>query len=194
MVTHVWASASYSGFLLSNLIHLKRSSAPCNRDAASNQPNDLTIEKAAQMNTKTCITCKIEKPLTEFGPEKNSRDGRRGQCRSCRLSQRQERERIRPAKRSPRKPMNLRERRHQTFKTKYKITIDDYDRMLASQNFKCAICLLPPNTSVHQRLAVDHCHETGSVRGLLCTHCNRSLARFGDNVAGITRVLDYLNK
>jgi recombination endonuclease VII len=49
----------------------------------------------------------------------------------------------------------------------------DYDRMLLHQKGLCAICSRPCPTG--KRLAVDHCHKTHKVRGLLCAHCNRNL-------------------
>jgi len=43
-----------------------------------------------------------------------------------------------------------------------------------------------------RKLAVDHCHETGVVRGLLCFRCNQALGNFGDNLEGINKVVEYL--
>lgn len=61
--------------------------------------------------------------------------------------------------------------------TKYGITPDDYDRMLEQQGWVCAICGSPPPPS-KRRLHIDHDHETGKVRGLLCTRCNTALGWF----------------
>ncbi len=41
-------------------------------------------------------------------------------------------------------------------------------------------------------LAVDHCHDTGFVRGLLCNRCNVGIAQFGDNPDNIQKAIDYL--
>lgn len=57
-------------------------------------------------------------------------------------------------------------------KSKFGITPTDYDRMLVEQSGGCAICGKPPTS---RRLHVDHDHDTGKVRGLLCTRCNTSL-------------------
>lgn len=59
---------------------------------------------------------------------------------------------------------------------KYQLTPADYDKKLASQDQKCAICLRDA-TSFKRRLAVDHDHKTGKVRELLCTKCNIVLGR-----------------
>jgi hypothetical protein len=72
---------------------------------------------------------------------------------------------------------------------KYGITYEDYDRMLLQQNGVCAICGTPPKKN---RLAVDHCHKTKKVRGLLCFRCNYGLNWFQDNPERFTRASAYL--
>lgn len=72
--------------------------------------------------------------------------------------------------------------RDRTLWRKYKIRADDYDRMLAAQAGKCAICGgVDPRCSVGEFFSVDHDHATGEVRGLLCGHCNRGLGMFLDS-------------
>lgn len=73
----------------------------------------------------------------------------------------------------------------------YGITLDRYNEMLASQNGLCDICGKPPD---RRRLVVDHDHHTGVIRGLLCHGCNLALGKFGDDIAGIEKVLSYLRK
>jgi len=65
-----------------------------------------------------------------------------------------------------------RKRNHRLF-YRYGIRQADYDQMYKAQNGLCRICHEPPKYGI---LAVDHCHATGTVRGLLCTGCNRKLA------------------
>ena len=55
-------------------------------------------------------------------------------------------------------------------KYRYGITLEDYDAMLVAQGGGCALCQRFPNEG--RRLAVDHDHETGRIRGLLCNPCN----------------------
>jgi len=74
---------------------------------------------------------------------------------------------------------------------KYGITSEDYNRMFAEQNGVCAICTHP---ELDRRLSVDHCHETGRVRALLCAKCNRFLGVYKDKVDLFQRVVDYLRK
>ena len=79
----------------------------------------------------------------------------------------------------------------------YGITEATYQRMLAKQNSKCAICksegfLMGEQHKV--KLVVDHCHETGKVRSLLCHNCNRGLGLFQDNTKILTKAISYLQK
>jgi hypothetical protein len=72
----------------------------------------------------------------------------------------------------------------------YGITLNNYKMLLAEQDGKCAICLITPKK---RRLAVDHNHATGQVRGLLCTICNhRLLGGSKENAAILRRAADYL--
>lgn len=83
-------------------------------------------------------------------------------------------------------------RRRQVLKRKYKLTSEEYDRILAAQDGKCAICYRPPDDD--RVLAVDHCHRTGKVRGLLCGLCNRALGCLGDDTTLLYRAIDYLER
>lgn len=91
-------------------------------------------------------------------------------------------------------PEKLSERvRRSTLKQRYGITPEDYEGILRRQGGKCAICGSDsPRDKRTRHFHVDHCHETGRIRGLLCSKCNHALGRFGDNVAGVEHVLRYL--
>jgi hypothetical protein len=71
---------------------------------------------------------------------------------------------------------------------KFGITEEDYYKMLNKQGGVCAICKGPPDKR-WGKLSVDHCHETGSVRGLLCISCNTNLGRFERHRDSIMRYL-----
>lgn len=70
--------------------------------------------------------------------------------------------------------------RERAYQKRYGISVDDYDRMLLEQDGKCKICLRgrPSLNTRFRFFAVDHCHVTGEVRGLLCQKCNGALAWF----------------
>lgn len=74
-------------------------------------------------------------------------------------------------------------------KHKYGLTKQGWHDILVSQAGRCAIC-----TAAMRSPYVDHCHETGRVRGFLCTTCNAGLGMLGDNVAGLRRALAYLEQ
>ena len=71
-------------------------------------------------------------------------------------------------------------------------THDSYGDLLRKQGGVCAICYHPP--SAVRRLAIDHNHETGKVRGLLCTTCNMGLGFFKDSQARLQSAVDYLEE
>jgi hypothetical protein len=74
--------------------------------------------------------------------------------------------------------------------TNYKITLEDYNLLLEKQNEKCKIC--NRDCSTGKSLAVDHNHETGKVRGLLCKNCNIGLGMFFDNLDFLESAVLYL--
>ena len=91
-------------------------------------------------------------------------------------------------------------------KSLYGITGDEYDAMLEAQDYKCLVCgqehyETPMRegadtgpTATQSRLAVDHCHDTGTVRGLLCTTCNAGLGYFYDDPELLWAAADYLSE
>jgi hypothetical protein len=74
----------------------------------------------------------------------------------------------------------------------YGLTTEQFDQMLASQDGKCAICRTDkwPGYGPH----VDHCHETGRVRGILCGPCNHGLGILRDDPARLRAAADYLER
>ena len=77
-------------------------------------------------------------------------------------------------------------------KDKYGITVEDYNRMLAEQNGVCAICGGVNENG--KKLAVDHNHSTGKVRGLLCGICNRTVGNLRDSAELASKTADYIRK
>lgn len=75
---------------------------------------------------------------------------------------------------------------------RFGITLEMYNNMLQEQNNSCAICG-KHESEEHQNLSVDHCHTTGKVRGLLCSHCNTGLGLFKDNIDNLQKAIKYLN-
>jgi hypothetical protein len=114
-----------------------------------------------------CSKCKCEKSETDFYDIKKS------WCKECTRHHR-----------------NTKGREKQ-LKKRYGITIVEYDKLLNKQNNCCAICNLHISKS-SCNLAVDHCHKTLKIRGLLCFNCNQGLGRFKDNKENLLKAVSYL--
>ena len=70
--------------------------------------------------------------------------------------------------------------------TEYNLSPEAYDALLEEQGGGCGIC------GSDERLVVDHCHETGATRGILCSTCNRAVGMFHDNPDLLLRAVDWL--
>jgi len=79
-------------------------------------------------------------------------------------------------------------------KSKFGISLCDYEKLLKKQRGRCAICrtATPGTNTIH--FAVDHCHKTGMIRGLLCQKCNRGLGHFDDRPKLFDKAAEYLRK
>jgi hypothetical protein len=88
-------------------------------------------------------------------------------------------------------------RRNHLYLKKFGICLDDYNKKLSEQNNVCAICLRPETfvlKGIVPSLAVDHCHKTGKVRGLLCRKCNQMLGLAEDNQNTLSNAIIYLKR
>ena len=122
---------------------------------------------------KTCGVCKEEKACTEFGLHSTTYDGLQGSCLVC---------------------SNKANKTHE-LQRKFGLTQADYDLMLDSQGGVCAICNQPETRMKFGKptqLAVDHNHENGQVRSLLCAKCNMGLGQFNDNPVTLRKAAFYL--
>jgi hypothetical protein len=77
---------------------------------------------------------------------------------------------------------------------RYGITPEEYREMLLSQDGRCAICGCYETSKGRTRLAVDHQHDSGQVRGLLCNSCNAGLGFLKDNEQILENALAYLKR
>jgi hypothetical protein len=78
----------------------------------------------------------------------------------------------------------------------YGISIEEMRALLERQGGKCASCAVTLELSGRGRAsaAVDHCHDTGHVRGLLCCVCNRALGMLGDDADTVGRLHEYIRR
>lgn len=132
--------------------------------------------------TKMCSRCEEEKPVDSFHRRGS---GRRSECSSCSARYYARRApSIRAARREryPDERARDRERR-------YGLTPEEFDRRMTEQRSRCAICRAELDAPV-----VDHDHETGAVRGLLCRPCNSGIGQLRDDPELVRAALAYLEK
>jgi DNA-directed RNA polymerase subunit RPC12/RpoP len=134
---------------------------------------------------KRCSKCGEVKPLEDFHVKRIAEDGRQVKCKDC--------SRVIAKERYATKLRfnTTDEKRSRHLKTKYRLTLDDYNALLIRQGYVCAICGQDDNG---RELSVDHCHSTNKVRGLLCHNCNVGIGHFKDNQNLLLLAIDYLRK
>jgi len=160
---------------------------------------------------KRCRLCNQTKPLDAFYAMKGMRDGHRNECKTCTLERRRAAyaanpqptiERVQAWRDANPERYAENQRRYKStidypavmraahLKRKYGISVEQYEARLREQGGGCAVCARPPKlgTSLH----VDHDHETGCVRGLLCFSCNAALGHFQDDLDRIDAALHYV--
>ena len=157
---------------------------------------------------KRCGKCKQRKSFSEFGKKSDSKDGLRNTCRECRKEYNRI-HRIEKAKYNKKyrqihrtelieqqKEYRQTEEgklacRRRDLKKSFGITLEQYDEMVENQSGVCAIC---GNMNIKgHRLCVDHNHEAGKIRALLCDHCNHLLGCAKENVIVLQSAINYLH-
>ncbi|MET9255914.1 endonuclease VII domain-containing protein [Streptomyces sp. NPDC003717] len=113
---------------------------------------------------KLCRTCGQVKPHSEWHRNATASDGLATRCKACKAVQ----------------------GRRGHLKRQYGLTEDEREALVSAQRGVCCICLAA--SPVH----VDHCHETGRVRGVLCFSCNAALGQFKDQPEAIRRAAAYV--
>lgn len=128
-----------------------------------------------------CCQCDSYKPVSEFGNSKAGYHGLHFYCKSC---VQKDAKKYSAEKVFANKAIN------------YGISAKEYIDMLERQNHVCAICG-EPETKIHKGVlasfCVDHDHETGKIRGLLCSSCNTAIGHLRDDVELLRTAIDYLN-
>jgi len=87
----------------------------------------------------------------------------------------------------------IKSRKNYKLKKAYGITIEEYNILFLNQNGCCKICKKPQST-FKRSLAVDHCHKTNRIRGLLCHKCNLMIGYCEENLELLKSAASYLNK
>lgn len=163
-----------------------------------------------EIDTKICNRCGEDKPLSEYYENKSSHAGYDRSCKICRIAFGRDRRIVwrnnnkercialgvknkRKYRRKGPEAIARYNRKHQVWA--HGITLEQYDAMFESQNGVCAICG-KEETACNQygvrRLAIDHDHRTGEVRGLLCSRCNMGIGYLQDDIEILLNAADYL--
>ena len=148
-------------------------------------------------NKKKCTTCKKKKSLNEFYKATSTKDGYSYQCKLCAIDYSKDyidsnKEACNEVKKAyEHSESGKSTKRNAQLKRRYGITLEDYDALFIKQGGCCAICGKTP-AEQGRILAVDHCHSTGKVRGLLCTVCNMGIGHLGDSASRVRKALEYL--
>ncbi|MEJ7873163.1 MAG: endonuclease VII domain-containing protein [Rubrobacteraceae bacterium] len=133
--------------------------------------NDTFYQLAySEQRSKRCPECGQTKSVKEFYRQRSSSGRFAAYCKPCDVQK---------TGRSARK-------------RKYGVAVAEYDDLLLKQDGRCAICKRLPYTK--KGLVVDHCHQTGAIRGILCSRCNSALGMLDDSPALLERALEYLTQ
>jgi len=130
--------------------------------------------------TKRCTKCGEDKELDQFPSERRSSDGVTAQCKSCRSQYYKDWR--------DKKGGNLYDRT-----IRYGMSPEEYEELLEEQ-LNCCACCGSSNPKRKSGFVIDHDHNTGLVRGLLCHNCNIGIGQLGDSISGVTNALNYLRK
>ncbi len=157
---------------------------------------------------KRCNKCGEVKPLDDFHGSKGGRDGKRPECKPCNLAarrrwyqanrekviaralkwQRENPERNKATQRAYQRDADKDREYH--LKKQFGLTQAEYEQRLEAQGGGCAVCGHPPGkTSLH----VDHDHDTGAIRGLLCMRCNNALGLFREQPRLLENGMRYVD-
>ena len=128
---------------------------------------------------KVCTKCKLEQPEENFYQIKKT-GKRHGSCKSC----------FKKKSKESANRLGRRHRKNLELQWNYGISIEDYERMLSECDGQC-VCGKTKGRANKEALHVDHCHETGLVRGLLCHVCNRAVGLVSDPTL-LRKLADYM--
>jgi hypothetical protein len=132
---------------------------------------------------KVCRTCGEWKPWSRLVKAKHLPDGYQSYCKDCKQAK-------------ARAEYTTLGARESFLRRNYGITHDDYLELLAAVNNECEICGAGEGASKRNNkwthLSVDHVHETGKIRGILCDRCNPGLGMFRDDPDLLEKAAAYL--
>ena len=150
---------------------------------------------------KRCNDCGESKPLDEFHRNVRKKDGHNLICKACANARTRGWRKAHPERAEKNRADTRRwneenpdYRRRQMLQSKYGIAPEQYDALLSVQDGRCACCGTNEAGGQWGTFHVDHCHDTGRIRGLLCNRCNTAIGLFGDTVEGVDMAAAYMRR
>lgn len=144
---------------------------------------------------KWCPRCEACKPLETFGANKRTHDGKQNLCKLCAVAAVTASRTKDPTshRRSSKawKENNPERAADARVKRTYGLEHGSYAAMFAAQGGACAICGTT-DRGPRSRFHIDHCHDTGKVRGLLCSRCNTGIGQFKHDPERIRSAVEYV--
>lgn len=125
--------------------------------------------------TKKCSSCGKRKKVEQFHKHSRTKDGLQSYCKACQKKKKAQWHKDNPER-----------YRNQNLKKRYGITVEQVDEMVEAVGGRCPGCL-----RITEDWHVDHNHDTGEVRGVLCGNCNRAAGLVGDNPAIMLRLAEF---
>ena len=132
------------------------------------------------MENKVCYSCKETKHVSEF--YRSNKIYYQKECKECNRKRKHKWHQTEQGKRSS---------ANTKLKNRFGITIDEYDKLVDYVDGKCQICGAICSINNH-RLCIDHSHETGKIRGILCKSCNSGLGNFRDDPILLINAVKYI--
>jgi len=143
---------------------------------------------------KQCVKCGETKAPSEFYKEKRVIDGLTARCKTCMKgdassSYAERREAVAARNKAN---YSAQKEKDKSLRLNYGITLDQWNEMFDLQGRQCAICGSTKPNHASGQFVVDHCHEFGQVRGILCGSCNIMLGHAKDDVNTLFAAAMYL--
>lgn len=145
------------------------------------------------MTTKICNSCKLSKPLEDFSYHNKATQTLRARCRDCeskayfKYKSNNKMKLNNDWRKASKKYYDSTPNVNRTLRN-YNLSKEEYNNLIEFQEYRCAIC------GSSDKLVIDHNHESGIVRGLLCNYCNLMLGYAKDNPDTLRLAIEYLKK
>lgn len=141
----------------------------------------MAVMPYAVGDQKICSACRQNLPLASFDKNRSAKDGLSNQCHACMAEARRRSKEAHPE-----------EHRARHAKNRYGLGLAEYAAMVADTGGKCPVCGEVPRPPF-KGFDVDHDHQTGHIRGLLCRGCNLALGGARDNSTILRALADYID-